>query len=53
MDSMGSSKITRKFQATIPKLVREHLSLDKGDLLVFIKVQNEIVLKRGAVRITK
>ncbi len=52
MDSVGTSKITRKFQATIPKLVRKHLGLDTGDLLVFVKVQNEIVLKRGTVRIS-
>ena len=53
MDSIGTSKITRKFQATIPKAVRKHLSLDNGDLVVFVKVQNEIVLKRGTVRISK
>lgn len=52
MESIGNSKITRKFQATIPKAVREHLSLDNGDLVVFIKVENEIVLKKGMVRIS-
>jgi AbrB family looped-hinge helix DNA binding protein len=51
MDSMGSSKVTRKFQATIPKAVRKYLGLDNGDLVVFLKVRDEIVLKRGMVRI--
>ena len=53
MDSMGTSKVTRKFQATIPKAVRELLRLDNGDLVVFVKVQNEIMLKKGTVRISK
>jgi len=53
MESLGASKITRKFQATVPKLVREHLSLDDGDLLVFLKVHDEIVVKRGTVTIDK
>ena len=52
MDSVGISKITRKFQATIPKTVRKQLGLDSGDLVVFVKVQNEIVLKKGTVRIS-
>ena len=52
MDSVGTSKITRKFQATIPKAVRELLGLDNGDLVVFVKFQNEIVLKRGTVGVS-
>jgi AbrB family looped-hinge helix DNA binding protein len=52
MDSMGTSKVTRKFQATIPKAVRKHLGLDNGDLVVFLKVRDQIVLKRGMVKVT-
>jgi AbrB family looped-hinge helix DNA binding protein len=43
--------MTRKFQATIPKEVRKLLGLDKGDLLVFLRVRGEIVLKKGAVTV--
>jgi AbrB family looped-hinge helix DNA binding protein len=50
---LGTSKVTRKFQATVPKAVREHLSLDDGDLLVFIKNHDEIVLKKGRVEIDR
>ena len=50
---MGASKVTRKFQATVPKDVREHLKLEYGDLLVFLKEDNEILLKRGKVQIEK
>ena len=51
MEFLGTSKITRKFQATVPKAVRKHLGLDNGDLLVFLKDRNEIVLKKGTVKI--
>lgn len=30
------SKISSKFQLTIPKLVREKLGLDEGDILAFL-----------------
>jgi len=51
MESLGVSKVTRKFQATVPKLVREQLSLDNGDLLVFLRVHDEIVVKKGRVTV--
>jgi AbrB family looped-hinge helix DNA binding protein len=53
LESLGTSKVTRKFQATVPKAVRKHLSLDDGDLLVFLKNRDEIVLKKGRVEIYK
>ena len=53
MGPLGTSKMTRKFQATVPKAVRKHLSLGNGDLLVFLIDDNEIVLKRGSVVIDK
>ena len=40
-----------QFQATVPKAVREHLSLNGGDLLVFLKDDDEILLKKGRVKI--
>jgi len=48
---LGTSKVTRKFQATVPKAVRKHLSLNDGDLLVFLKDDDEILLKKGRVKI--
>lgn len=53
MDSLGASKVTRKFQATVPKDVRKHLKLEHGDLLVFLKEDDEILLKRGRVEVDK
>ena len=53
MDLLGDSKITGKYQVTIPKTVRELLRLENGDLLVFVKEQNAILIKRGKVSIEK
>jgi len=53
MESLGTSKVTRKFQATVPKAVRKHLSLGNGDLLVFLINDDEIILKKGSVIIDK
>jgi len=50
VEPLGTSKVTRKFQATVPKTVREWLRLDNGDLLVFLKTHDEIVLKKGKVK---
>lgn len=48
---LGTSKVTGKSQVTIPKLVREILNLSNGDLVVFVKANEEIVVKRGKVKI--
>jgi len=53
MESFATSKVTRKFQATVPKAVRKHLRLENGDLLVFLIEDNEVVLKKGSVIIDK
>lgn len=53
MESLGTSKVTRKFQATVPKAVRKRLSLGNGDLLVFLIDDDEIILKKGSVIIDK
>ncbi len=51
MEVVGKSSITGKFQVTLPKSVREYLRADNGDLLVFIKDHDKIVVKRGTVKI--
>jgi len=51
MEFIGSSKLTEKFQATIPKSIRGILKLDAGDLLVFVRDHDQIVIKRGKVKI--
>jgi len=53
LDLLGDSKITGKYQVTIPKMVRELLRLENGDLLVFVKEQDAILIKRGKVSIEK
>jgi AbrB family looped-hinge helix DNA binding protein len=51
MGLVGTSKITRKFQATVPKAVRRQLGLAEGDLLVFVEYHKQIVVKKGTMRV--
>lgn len=51
MKVLGTSKLTRKFQVTVPKSAREILELETGDLLVFVKDDGKIIVKRGRVEI--
>ena len=51
MKQLGSSKVTGKSSITIPKPVRERLKLSNGDLVVFVMSNEEIVVKRGKVKI--
>lgn len=44
---LGVSKVTRKYQATIPKAVRELLGIEEGDLLVFELENNRIYIRKG------
>jgi AbrB family looped-hinge helix DNA binding protein len=48
---MGKSTITGKYQLTLPKHAREFLSAEKGDLIVFIKDHDKLLVKRGTVTI--
>ena len=36
---------------TLPKFVREFLRADNGDLIVFIRDHDKILVKRGTVKI--
>ena len=51
MKRLGAAKVTGKSSITIPKLVREILKIDDGDLVVFVMSNDEIVVKRGKVQI--
>jgi AbrB family looped-hinge helix DNA binding protein len=48
---VGKSTVTGRYQLTLPKRVREFLRAESGDLIVFVKEHNEIVVKRGKVEI--
>jgi AbrB family looped-hinge helix DNA binding protein len=48
---VGKSTITGRYQLTLPKHVREFLRAENGDLIVFIKDHDKIVVKRGTVQI--
>ena len=51
MKMLGDSKVTEKFQATIPRPVRKLLRLTSGDRLVFLSEHGTILVKRGRVEI--
>jgi AbrB family looped-hinge helix DNA binding protein len=51
MEVVGKSTITGKYQLTLPKFVREFLRADNGDLIVFIKDHDDILVKRAKVTI--
>ncbi|RLE70188.1 MAG: AbrB/MazE/SpoVT family DNA-binding domain-containing protein [Thermoprotei archaeon] len=44
---LGVSKITYKFQVTIPKTVRERFGLKEGDILVFMLEDGKLVLVKS------
>jgi antitoxin PrlF len=41
------SKVTQKYQATIPQAVREKLQIEQGDCISFEIKDEEIVLKKA------
>lgn len=51
MKHLGTSKVTGKSSITVPKPVRETLNISKGDLVVFVMLNGQIVVKRGSVKI--
>jgi len=51
MKTLGDSKVTGKFQATIPRPVRELLRLTSGDRLVFLTEHGNVLVKKGRVEI--
>ena len=44
---LGLSKITYKFQVTIPKRVREEFNLKEGDTIVFLKEGNKLLIVKS------
>gem|GEM_PF-1260175 len=52
MKVIGDSRLSRKYQATVPSYVRDLLRLGAGDLIVFVeREKGEVVLKKGELRI--
>jgi len=44
---LGMSKITYKFQVTIPKRVREKFDLKEGDVIIFILEDDKLIVKKS------
>jgi len=45
--TIASSKITRRFQITLPKDVRQRFNFKEGDLILFIVEDGKLCLERG------
>lgn len=43
---MESSRLTTKYQATIPRKVRDHLALAAGDRITFRIVRGKVVIEK-------
>ena len=41
-----TSKVTQKYQATIPQAIREKLAIEKGDHVIFEIEDEKVVLKK-------
>lgn len=44
---LGMSKITYKFQVTVPKRVREKFQLKESDVLVFIEEDGKLIITKS------
>ena len=44
---IASSKITRRFQITLTKEVRERFKLEQGDLILFIVEGDRLLIEKG------
>lgn len=51
MEILGDSKLSRKFQITVPKDVRDILRLGTGDRLVFVAEKDGVLVKRGELQV--
>lgn len=53
MDRLVSSKLTSKFQATVPKLIRDALHLKSKDQIVYEILDDKTVIVRKASPLDK
>jgi len=51
MEILGDSKITGKFQATVPRAVRRLLALGKGDRIVFVMEHDHVAVRKGRLEV--
>lgn len=42
---VGASKITARYQVTIPEKVRELMNIEEGQTLVFVEENGKVILK--------
>lgn len=45
--TLGTTTITRSFQITLRKIVRDKLDVDVGDIVVFFEENGTIIVEKG------
>jgi len=44
---LGTSRVTRRFQITLVKQVRDLLEIQEGDLIIFIRHKDSVLIKKA------
>ena len=50
---MGTSRVTRNFQVTIPQDIRQTQHFKEGDNILFISAEGEVIMKKASKEIIK
>ena len=48
---VGSSTVTRRGQITIPKDLRKKYEITNGDIIYFIELNGDLLIKRGPIKL--
>jgi AbrB family looped-hinge helix DNA binding protein len=48
---VGSSTVTRRGQITIPKDLRKKYEIKTGDIIYFIELNGDLLIKRGPIKL--
>ena len=50
-DDISTSKLNSRKQTRIPEPILEYLDIEKDDIIAYIKKDNEVLIKRGEVKV--
>ena len=42
---LATTKVTRRFQITVPRNIRKELKIEEGDVVGYFKVNNKILIR--------
>lgn len=47
MELLGSTKVTNNYRMQLIKAVRNYMKVDEGDIILFYKKDDEVIIKKG------